>query len=114
LVSSAYNTFASKTPGKLALLFELERINSFDVSWECYEIEKTKEYSTYDLYWDFNWETSHNDINISKVILSRDSSNSNKLEIISELPLTGDVVFDITRHYSPEELKNYEIENTTL
>lgn len=120
LVSSAYNTFASKTPGKLALLFELERINSFDVSWECYEIEKTETYSLYDLYWNFNWETSHNDININKVILSRNSldslnsPNSNKLEIISELPLNRDVVFDITRHYSPEELKNYEVENTTL
>jgi hypothetical protein len=61
LVNSAYNTFASKVPGKLALLFELERINSFNVSWECYQVGE----NTYDLYWNFNWGTDNNDVNIS-------------------------------------------------
>lgn len=36
LVSSAYNTFASKVSGKLALLVELEKITGFDCTWEYY------------------------------------------------------------------------------
>ncbi len=38
LVSSAYNTYSSKVSGKLALLVELEKINSFDCTWEVYAI----------------------------------------------------------------------------
>ena len=40
LVSSAYNTFASKVSGKLALLIELEKITGFDCTWECYNAPK--------------------------------------------------------------------------
>lgn len=40
LVSSAYNTFASKVSGKLALLVELEKITGFDCTWEYYSAPK--------------------------------------------------------------------------
>ena len=99
LVSSAYNTFASKVPGKLALLFELERINSFDVSWECYQISENK--NIYDLYWNFNWGTDNNDVNISEVLFDYKCDNGIKMHT----PFESSYI--ISRHYSPENNITY-------
>ena len=71
LLSSGYSVFQSKVSGKLAILAELERIDSFDCT---YNIYKTKEnvignieYINYSIYLNCNWKTSNNDINPIKM-----------------------------------------------
>lgn len=71
LLNSGYSVFQSKVSGKLAILAELERIDSFDCT---YNIYKTKEnvignieYINYSIYLNCNWKTSNNDINPIKM-----------------------------------------------
>lgn len=64
LVSSNYNVFNSKVDGKLAILAELECINSFDVSWDA---KKNKD-GNWDFYFFLNW-TYDNDISKDKINL---------------------------------------------
>ena len=99
LVSSAYNTFSSKNSGKLALLFELEKIISFDCTWECRNVIEDATYKYCDLYWNFNWNSDHNDVNPSKVIIESTYNNT-----IDAPNLTS---FDLTRHYEPENIDSY-------
>ena len=72
MVSSAYSIFSSKVSGKLALLVELEKITGFSCSWEPYvtKIESGDiEYTTYSIYWNFNWTTDDNNINPNGTML---------------------------------------------
>jgi hypothetical protein len=72
MVSSAYSIFSSKVSGKLALLVELEKITGFSCSWEPYvtNIESGDiEYTTYSIYWNFNWSTDDNNINPNGTML---------------------------------------------
>lgn len=71
LLNSGYSVFQSKVSGKLAILAELERIDSFDCT---YNIYKTKEnvignieYINYSIYLNCNWKTSNNDVNPIKM-----------------------------------------------
>lgn len=71
LVNSAYNTFASKVSGKLALLIELEKITGFSHSWEVYETESNDEDITYNVYFNFSWTTDSTYINPSGIHLTK-------------------------------------------
>lgn len=64
LVGSNYNVFNSKVDGKLAILAELECINSFDVSWDA----KKNDNGDWDFYFFLNW-TYDNDISKDKINL---------------------------------------------
>lgn len=76
LLNSGYSVFQSKVSGKLAILAELERIDSFDCTYSVYKIEpKIKEqidngnieYINYSIYLNCNWKTSNNDVNPIKM-----------------------------------------------
>ena len=77
LISSGYSVFSSKTSGQLALLVELEKITGFNCTWECFKTgESTPDgnlpkinYTNYDVFFNFNWTTNHNDINPNGAIL---------------------------------------------
>lgn len=83
LLSSGYSVFQSKVSGKLAILIELERIQTFNST---YEVLKNKEvpqtiddstnqetptvkYQSYDIYINFNWKTNNLDVNPKSIVI---------------------------------------------
>ena len=72
LLKSGYSIFQSKVSGKLAILAELERIDTFSCT---YEVEKRKSatvnnnvaYDNYVLLLNYNWETKDGNINPQKI-----------------------------------------------
>lgn len=75
-ISSYYSIFQSKVSGKLALLIELERIDSFNCSYNIYtqEIPSSEEVNVtnkkYDIYFNVSWNTSDNNINPSQIVIT--------------------------------------------
>ena len=65
LVSSAYSIFQSKNSGKLAILAELEQIDSFNCAYSVNCPKKDSTYQYFDINLHFSWDTHHNDINPS-------------------------------------------------
>lgn len=71
LVNTAYNIFSSKASGKLALLFKLNVINTFSVTWELESLEKNeKNESKVDakLAFDINYTSDHTSINPEEIV----------------------------------------------
>lgn len=88
ILSSGYSVFQSKVSGKLAILIELERIQTFNSTYEVLkskEIANTKEvtqtsdstdqetptvkYQSYDIYINFNWKTNNFDVNPKSIVI---------------------------------------------
>lgn len=77
LLSSGYSVFQSKVSGKLAILIELERIQTFNSTYEVLKnknITKTIESTTvncqqYDIYINFNWKTNNLDVNPKNIVI---------------------------------------------
>lgn len=77
LLSSGYSVFQSKVSGKLAILIELERIQTFNSTYEVLKnknITKTIESTTvncqqYDIYINFNWKTNNLDVNPKSIVI---------------------------------------------
>lgn len=68
LISSAYSIFQSKISGKLALLVELEQINSFSCTYDVLTTKSDNDQLTkYDIYFYIHWESNHNDVNPSGI-----------------------------------------------
>lgn len=76
-ISSGYSIFQSKVSGKLALLVELERIDSFSCTYNVvkgsmedstYDVGTIK-YQDYNVYLNINWGTSDYNINPSAICL---------------------------------------------
>lgn len=71
LLNSGYSVFQSKVSGKLAILAELERIDSFNCTYNVYKTEEKVtgniEYINYSIYLNCNWKTSNNDVNPVKM-----------------------------------------------
>lgn len=78
LVSSAYNIFNSKVSGKLALLFEVKVIDSFQVTWDA-TVSNSEGNNLADIDFYINWSSSHSDINPYCLVLSK-SELSNNIE----------------------------------
>lgn len=111
ILSSGYSVFQSKVSGKLAILIELERIESFNSTYEIYTKQeksnnqesaqadtvitnivtkpsKTEdfdtdkiEYKDYSIYINFNWETNNPNINPSQLVAYDFNWISNSIEI---------------------------------
>lgn len=135
LVSSAYNTFASKVSGKLALLIELEKITGFSHSWEVYETGKNETDkdvdNTYNIYFNFSWTTDSNYINLSAVCLTNsywtketNDKNSFNYYIINQGEKQSDSwtvgnnpkeTIEITRLYMPEgDASTFSLRSTSV
>ena len=91
LLSSGYSVFQSKVSGKLAILIELERIQTFNSTYEVLKSEETAEskettqtasdstnqettnttvnYQPYDIYINFNWKTNNLDVNPKSIVI---------------------------------------------
>lgn len=69
LVSTTYNTFRSKVSGKLALLFQLEVIDTFSVSWDA-EIKTDDNGKVADIIFYINYTSRHPDINLHSVYIN--------------------------------------------
>lgn len=71
LLNSGYSVFQSKVSGKLAILAELERIDSFNCTYSVYKtreiVSGNIEYINYSIYLNCNWKTSNNDVNPVKM-----------------------------------------------
>lgn len=68
-----FNVFSSRVPGKLAILAELEVITSFSCGHRV--VTKTKkigeeEYTTYDVYLDYSWESNDPTVNPMYITLT--------------------------------------------
>lgn len=105
ILSSGYSVFQSKVSGKLAILIELERIESFNSTYEIYTkqeksnnqksaqadtvitniVNKTDvtdlTYKDYSIYINFNWETNNPNINPSQLVAYDFNWISNSIEI---------------------------------
>ena len=108
ILNSGYSVFQSKVSGKLAILIELERIESFNSTYEIYTKQKksnnqksaqedtiitnivnkpdmtglpTIEYKDYSIYINFNWETNNPNINPSQLVAYDFNWISNSIEI---------------------------------
>lgn len=84
IVSSNYNTYSSKTSGKLAILGQLECIDTFSVSWDVMQNSNNE----YELYLFLNWtyenEYDNNGINLYSVRVVDNSGQSEDTDIIIE------------------------------
>lgn len=77
LLNSGYSIFQSKVSGKLAILIELERIQTFNSTYEVLKnknVTKTIEstivnYQQYDIYINFNWKTNNPDVNPKNIVI---------------------------------------------
>lgn len=88
ILNSGYSVFQSKVSGKLAILIELERIQTFNSTYEVLkskETANTKEvtqtsdstdqetptvnYQSYDIYINFNWKTNNLDVNPKSIVI---------------------------------------------
>lgn len=81
LVSSAYSIFQSKVSGKLAILAELETIDSFSCTYEVFTSKGTDAKTSgdtinYAVYFYTSWETSHNDVNPVGFAITESTWNS--------------------------------------
>ena len=107
ILNSGYSVFQSKVSGKLAILIELERIESFNSTYEIYTKQEksnqesaqadtiitnivnkpdmtglpTIEYKDYSIYINFNWETNNPNINPSQLVAYDFNWISNSIEI---------------------------------
>ena len=83
LVTTAYNIFNSKVSGELALLFEVEIIKSFELTWDA-EVEDVSN-GDYDkqatIYFNSNWTSDDPIINPSYLVLSDSKTINGKLVI---------------------------------
>lgn len=100
LLSSGYSVFQSKVSGKLAILIELERIQTFNSTYEVLknkDITKTIEsttvnYQQYDIYINFNWKTNNPDVNPKSIVIYdfKWVSNSGNDSKAGQYYVTGD------------------------
>ena len=100
LVSSSYSIFSSKVSGKLALLVELEKINGFNST---YEVYKTPE-NDFKVFWNFNWTTDNEYINISNVEVRGNIVENTNLTNFTEM-------YSLSRAYKPEGPEELDIDN---
>lgn len=82
LVTTAYNIFNSKVSGELALLFEVEIIDSFELTWDAdvQDIQSSQYDKQATIKFNSNWSSSNPSINPKYLVLS-ESNGSDKLKI---------------------------------
>ena len=101
LLSSGYSVFQSKVSGKLAILIELERIQTFNSTYEVLKssakqtnpIEPTDvNFQQYDIYVNFNWQTNNLDVNPKSIVIYdfEWASNSGDADKGGQYYITGD------------------------
>ena len=106
ILSSGYSVFQSKVSGKLAILLELERIQTFNSTYEVLKsstkqtnsIEPTNvNFQQYDIYVNFNWQTNNLDVNPKSIVIYdfKWVSNSGDADKAGQYYVTGDKVVKV-------------------
>lgn len=90
LTSSGYSIFQSKVSGKLALLIELEKINSFSCTYDIYANtleedpvvvnDSNVQGKKYDVYWSINWDAEDDNINPKYLVLTKSEWSGKNIE----------------------------------
>lgn len=108
LVTSNYSIFQSKVPGKLAILAELESIDSFNCSYTidttANNNDDTKNYTkNYTVNFNVSWETKNKNINPNGIIITESTwPFATKKE-------TEEGIQDIIKYTTPNGDEDYEI-----
>ena len=102
-LSSNYSVFQSRTPGKLALLFELEKITGFSCGHKTFKVSEKE----YDIYLSFSWETDNYNINpcgviITDAVTTNVTATDNNLIPTEDTAYNASRVVDISRVYQQE------------
>lgn len=104
ILSSGYSVFQSKVSGKLAILIELERIQTFNSTYEVLKssTKQTKQtnsieptdvnFQQYDIYVNFNWQTNNLNVNPKSIVIYdfEWASNSGDADKGGQYYVTGD------------------------
>lgn len=97
LINSAYNTFRSKVSGKLALLFQLEVVDTFSVAWDAQITNITGD--NYDkeatIFLYINYTSRHSNINISNIQIPSSSIGNIIKPPQSPDPVSGYYIYNI-------------------
>lgn len=114
LVQSNYNVFNSKVDGKIAILAQLECIDTFDVSWDAVKDESGQWNFYFYLNWTYENNMSRDKINLCKVRIECDKATQSKDLEIDDYPKSSSVTSnDIlqnqnTTFYTPYYVDNIE------
>lgn len=107
-LTSNYSVFQSRTPGKLALLFELEKITGFNCGHKIIK-SKTQE-NTFDVYLSVSWDTDNYNINPCGVLITDFKSEGisipstpSKLFVLGSDKYNYKRMVSISRIYKQEE-----------
>lgn len=107
LTSSGYSVFQSKVVGKLALLIELEKIDTYNCS---YNIKKIND--LYYVYFNHSWSANNDNINPKYAVIEGTWPYANEGKIKYNEDKTWDISnlqicnIEFTRLYKPEEFSN--------
>lgn len=81
LIQSNYNVFNSKVDGKLAILAQLECIDTFDVAWDAIKDEQGQWNFYFFLNWTYDNDMAKDKINLYSIKVDCDKADSQVLEI---------------------------------
>lgn len=128
-VSGAYSVFQSKVSGKLALLIDLERINTFSASYKITRSNHTNqtsdEFDFFDIYLSTSWDTDNLNVNPIGLILkehtiSQTTPGTNDFEFINPDGTTSDLLYNSNSPSEGDRSRdhvleyNYTITNTLI
>lgn len=117
LISSNYNVFNSKVDGRLAILAELECIDTFDVSWDAVKDDQGSWNFYFFLNWTYDNDMSKDKINLYNIKVECDKATSSKTLDITDYPSNKGVTrTDIMQNqetvfYTPQYINKIEQPN---
>lgn len=119
-VSGAYSVFQSKVSGKLALLIDLERINTFSASYKItrsiHTNQTSDEFDFFDIYLSTSWDTDNPNVNPIGLILkehtiSQTTPGTNDFEfIINPDGTTSNFIYNSNAPSGGDRTRNHVLE----
>ena len=112
LVSSAYSIFQSKVSGKLAILIELEKIESFSCTHSVYS-ETNGNNTKYHVFANTSWTAPHNDINPNGIMVTESNWINGDAHIYSYVKNNNEYILtkNSTSIAVPKNVGNYDSNN---
>ena len=119
LIQSNYNVFNSKVDGKLAILAQLECIDTFDVAWDAIKDEQGQWNFYFFLNWTYDNDMAKDKINLYSIKVDCDKADSQVLEIedypaskqnkTTDILKNQDTVFYTPKYMDKVEDPKYEV-----
>lgn len=116
LVTSTYSIFQSKVSGKLALLIELERIDTFDCSYSVRSGAIINNKKTYTVKFNSSWDTKNKNVNPKGIIITESNWPNAVSNTIPYITANGKLESNITDYTNShvEFSRVYKIENPDI